>query len=137
MKIAREVAGWLDETIKRLGPLSGAANLAGVLTVGMPIVDTQDEDWDYVMDVNLKGVFNCVRAELQRMDKDASIVNASSVAGLKGKAIISRVSSFPLSRSRERHAVGANSSCFHVWLLKPVLIFKIFNTDRNADFEIC
>ena len=36
------------------------------------------------MDVNLRGVFNCIRAELQRMDKDASIVSTSSVAGLKG-----------------------------------------------------
>lgn len=38
------------------------------------------------MDVNLRGVFNCIKAELQRMDKDASIVSASSVAGLKGVA---------------------------------------------------
>lgn len=36
------------------------------------------------MDVNLRGVFNCIMAELQRMDKDASIVSTSSVAGLKG-----------------------------------------------------
>lgn len=43
-----------------------------------------DEDWDSVMDVNLRGVFNCIRAELQRMDKNASIVSGSSVAGLRG-----------------------------------------------------
>lgn len=87
VKIAKEVDDWLDETIKHLGPLSGAANLAGVLSINKQIVDTKDEDWDSIMDVNLKGVFNCVRAELQRMDKDASIVSASSVAGLKGKAL--------------------------------------------------
>ena len=86
VKNAREVADWLDETIQHLGPLSGAANLAGVLLTGKHIVDTEDEDWDSVMDVNLRGVFNCVRAELQRMEKDASIVSASSVAGLKGKS---------------------------------------------------
>ncbi len=38
------------------------------------------------MDVNLKGVFNCIRAEIQRMGNGASIVSASSVAGLKGVA---------------------------------------------------
>ncbi|KAL9135134.1 MAG: hypothetical protein Q9175_003671, partial [Cornicularia normoerica] len=84
VKNRQEVGDWLDETIKQLGPLTGAANLAGVLMVGKQIVDTKDEDWDFVMDVNLRGVFNCIRAELQRMDKDASIVSASSVAGLKG-----------------------------------------------------
>ena len=80
----REVGEWLDETVKHLGPLNGAVNLAGVLSSGTQIADTTDEEWDSVMDVNVKGVFNCIRAELQRMDKDASIVNISSVAGLRG-----------------------------------------------------
>ena len=80
----REVGEWLDETVKLMGPLNGAVNLAGVAKNRQLIADTNDEDWDFVMDVNLKGVFNCIRAELQRMDKDASIVSASSVAGLRG-----------------------------------------------------
>lgn len=84
VRIGQEVGDWLDETIKRLGPLNGAANLAGVFMFGTRIVDTQDEDWDRVVGVNLKGVFNCIRAELQRMEKDASIVSTSSVSGLRG-----------------------------------------------------
>ena len=84
VRSGQEVGDWLDETIEHLGPLNGAANLAGVLTNGKQIVDTKDEDWDFTMNVNLKGVFNCIRAELQRMDKDASIVSTSSVAGLRG-----------------------------------------------------
>lgn len=58
--------------------MNAAANLAGVLSTGKQIVDTTDADWDSIMDVNLRGVFNCVRTELQRMEKDASIVSASS-----------------------------------------------------------
>lgn len=81
---SQEVRDWLDETVKQLGPLTGAANLAGVFKAGKQIADMEDEDWDFVMDVNVKGVFNCIRAQLQRMDKDASIVNASSIAGLQG-----------------------------------------------------
>ena len=84
VKNSQEVHDWLDETVIRLGPLTSAANLAGVFKAGKQIADTQDEDWDFVMDVNVKGVFNCIRAQLQRMDKDASIVNASSIAGLHG-----------------------------------------------------
>lgn len=86
VKIGQEVGDWLDEAIKHLGPLTGAANLAGILRTGKQIVDTTDEDWDSVLDVNLKGVFNCIRAELQRMDREASIVSTSSVAGLRGSA---------------------------------------------------
>lgn len=84
---ANEVEAWLDETIKELGGLHGAANLAGVLAppgVHAMLKDVTDEHWDLVMNVNLKGSFNCMRAEIQRMEKDASIVNASSVAGLRG-----------------------------------------------------
>jgi len=82
---ADEVGAWLDETVKELGGLHGAANLAGILkSTGKDVKELTDDDWDAVLDVNLRGVFNCVRAELQRMEKDASIVNASSVAGLKG-----------------------------------------------------
>lgn len=84
VRISQEVDDWLDETIKHLGPLNGATNLAGVVGNGKRIVDTQDEDWDRVVNVNVKGVFNCIRAELQRMEKDASIVSTSSVAGMRG-----------------------------------------------------
>jgi NAD(P)-dependent dehydrogenase (short-subunit alcohol dehydrogenase family) len=80
------VSSWLDETITYFGALHGAANLAGILgTVGVKkISEMEDEDWDTVMDVNLKGVFNCLRAELQLIEEGGSIVNAASVAGLKG-----------------------------------------------------
>lgn len=84
MTNARAVGDWLDNTINHLGPLTGAVNLAGVIKTGRTIAETADEDWDAVMDVNVKGVFNCIRAQLQRMDCDASIVNASSTAGLRG-----------------------------------------------------
>ena len=83
-----EVAAWLDETVKELGPLNGAANMAGVVGRSgfepYSIRDTPDEAFDFILNVNLKGVFNCVRAELQRMGEGASIVNAASVAGLRG-----------------------------------------------------
>lgn len=46
--------------------------------------DVTDEHWDPIMNVNLKGSFNCMRAEIQRMEEDASIINASSMAGLRG-----------------------------------------------------
>ena len=84
---AHEVASWLDECISRFKKIDGAANLAG--TIGSSILlkniaELSDEDFDSVINVNVKGVFNCLRAELQRMQRGASIVNAASVAGLIG-----------------------------------------------------
>jgi 3-oxoacyl-[acyl-carrier protein] reductase len=47
-----------------------------------------EEDWDLVVDTNLKGAFNCIQAVLRPMIKQRSgkIINISSVAGLMGNA---------------------------------------------------
>ena len=45
-----------------------------------------DDDYNLVMNVNLLGVWNCMRAELNNMKSGGSIVNASSAAGLIGFA---------------------------------------------------
>ncbi|KAL9037500.1 MAG: hypothetical protein Q9214_005677 [Letrouitia sp. 1 TL-2023] len=88
-----EVNSWLDETVARFGKLDGAANLAGITGIrgaeGPKVIEeTRDDDFDAVIDVNLKGVFYSVRGELQRMKgedfKGGSIVNAASIAGLIG-----------------------------------------------------
>ena len=83
---SQEVATWLDETIEQFGKLDGAANLAGIVgdSFGNTTVqDMTDQQWDTVMEVNVRGVFNCLRAELQRM-KSGSIVNATSAGGTGG-----------------------------------------------------
>jgi NAD(P)-dependent dehydrogenase (short-subunit alcohol dehydrogenase family) len=45
-----------------------------------------NEEWDFLIRVNLTGVFYCMRAELRVMAGPGSIVNAASVAGLEGYA---------------------------------------------------
>ncbi|KAL8740024.1 MAG: hypothetical protein Q9190_007223 [Brigantiaea leucoxantha] len=95
-----DVESWLDATIAEFGHLDGAANLAGIEggdTGVRGVVDTDEAEFDKVISVNLKGVFNCLKGELKRMIVDGaddakekgrggSIVNASSVAGLTGGA---------------------------------------------------
>ena len=72
--------------MKQLGGLHGAVNLVGLLGVTgvKKISEMEDKEWNFVMDVNLRGVFNCIRAELQRIGEGSSITSAASVAGLKG-----------------------------------------------------
>jgi NAD(P)-dependent dehydrogenase (short-subunit alcohol dehydrogenase family) len=58
--------------------------IAGVF--GKRIVDYTDDDWNKVININLTGVFNCLRAQLGSIEKGGSIVNLASVAGLRGFA---------------------------------------------------
>ncbi|RDW80308.1 NAD(P)-binding-containing protein [Coleophoma cylindrospora] len=87
---------WIAATVAHFGqPIAGAANLAGVFgrSIGRDIGSVRnitDEEFDWVMAVNTKGVLNCLRAELPSMQTGSqgrgggSIVNASSGAGLVG-----------------------------------------------------
>ncbi|KAJ9493786.1 hypothetical protein H2202_010714 [Exophiala xenobiotica] len=80
---SREVDAWIQKTVEQLGRLDGAVNFAGIVRLGA-ITEASDEDWERTMAINCSGVFYCLRAELKSMLDGGSIVNASSVAGLRG-----------------------------------------------------
>ena len=83
---AVEVEALMDEVVRTYGRLDCAFNNAG--TVGKPSSTAQctEEDWDWVIGVNLKGVFLCLKYEIAHMLQQGhgAIVNAASVAGLVG-----------------------------------------------------
>lgn len=82
-----DVQALLQKTVEKFGRLDIAFNNAGIEGNWMPIVDQSEEDWDRVIGINLKGVWLCLKHELQQMLKQGSrgaIVNMSSVAGLMG-----------------------------------------------------
>ena len=70
-----------------LGPVSILVNNAGVTRDGLAL-RMSEEDWDTVVDTNLKGAFNAVNAFQRTILKadDARIINMSSVIGLMGNA---------------------------------------------------
>jgi NAD(P)-dependent dehydrogenase (short-subunit alcohol dehydrogenase family) len=78
----------IQKTIEKFGRLDLAFNNAGVEGQWKPIIEQSEEDWDSVIDINLKGVWLCLKYEIQQMLKQGSgaIVNMSSVAGLMGAA---------------------------------------------------
>jgi len=88
----KAVEAWIDSTASKYGRLDGAVNLAGVIgkQIGIANVeDIDDDDWDFILGVNLNGVLNCMRAEIKAMTKlgkGGSIVNAASIAGIMGLA---------------------------------------------------
>lgn len=82
-----EIKHALDETIKVFGRLDMAFNNAGVEEKNAdPTAEETIEEWDRVINVNLRGVFLCMKYELQLMLKQGggSIVNTSSGAGIIG-----------------------------------------------------
>lgn len=82
------VSAVADRAVSELGGLDIWVNNAG-LYPNVPIMDVAIEDWDKVMDVNLRGVFIGGRQAAKRMidsGKGGVIVNTVSTAGFKGVA---------------------------------------------------
>ncbi len=77
----------IDHVIKEFGKLDILVNNAGI-TRDTLIMRMDEADWDAVLDVNLKGVFNCSKAAIRPMMKQryGRIVNISSVSGQAGQA---------------------------------------------------
>ena len=70
--------GWVDagkmveETITRFGKIDVLVNNAGVTRDGGLMLRMKEEDWHLVIDINLKGVFNCSKAAVKHMAKQRS-----------------------------------------------------------------
>lgn len=93
----RQVAAWVSdvtnvadceravaETVKQFGRLDVLANTAGVWVEGDP-AETSEEEWDWCIDVNLKGTFfMCSRAIPELKKTRGAIINVASDAGLIG-----------------------------------------------------
>jgi 3-oxoacyl-[acyl-carrier protein] reductase len=77
----------IEQAIKQFGKIDILVNNAGI-TRDMLILRMEEPDWDAVLDVNLKGVFNCSKAAIRPMMKQryGRIVNISSVSGQAGQA---------------------------------------------------
>ena len=89
-----DVQAWVDDVVAKYGRIDVLINNAGITRDGLFVKYKNDElvsqmseeAWDMVINVNLKGVFNCAQAVTPTMIKQESgvILNASSIVGLYG-----------------------------------------------------
>ena len=82
-----DVENMVESAIGRFGRIDILINNAGIARDKL-ILRMTEEDWDAVLDVNLKGTFNCTKAVIKHMSKQRSgkIVNIASVVGEMGNA---------------------------------------------------
>ena len=77
-----EVEKMVKEVVRKFGKIDILVNNAGIYPF-VSLIEMKEEDWNKVIDINLKGVFNCTKAVIPEMIKAKSgcIINISSIAG--------------------------------------------------------
>lgn len=85
---ADQVNAAIEQTVEAFGGIDFAFNNAGIEQPVKPLAEVTDEEWNGLIDVNLKGVFLGMKYQVPQMLKQGggAIVNTSSGAGVKGIA---------------------------------------------------
>ena len=79
----KEVENLFNKTIKEFGSVDILVNNAGIFPF-VPFLAMKEEDWDKVLDVNLKSVFLCSQEAAKVMKEGGKIINISSIASFVG-----------------------------------------------------
>ncbi|MBX9933363.1 MAG: glucose 1-dehydrogenase [Methylobacterium sp.] len=84
----KRVEAAVGQVIERFGRLDVAFNNAGVENKAAPLHEIELEEWDRILDINLRGTFVCMKHELAQMVRQGGgvVVNTSSGAGIRGVA---------------------------------------------------
>ncbi|WP_059104652.1 3-oxoacyl-[acyl-carrier-protein] reductase [Shouchella shacheensis] len=111
---AEQVGAMMKETTKAFGALDILVNNAGITRDNL-LMRMKEDEWDQVIDTNLKGVFNCAKAASRPMMKQRSgrIINVSSVVGVMGNPgqanyVAAKAGVIGLTKSLARELAGRN-----------------------------
>ena len=87
IKNIEDVENAIKTIIDKWGKIDILVNNAGVTSDNL-LIKMKESEWDHVIDVNLKGTFNCIKSVIPHMLKKRSgkIINITSVVGISGNA---------------------------------------------------
>lgn len=87
ISVLAEAERMIEKALEKFGKIDILVNNAGITRDNL-LLRMKEEDWDAVINVNLKGVFNCTKAVLRSMMKQRAgkIINVASVVGIMGNA---------------------------------------------------
>ncbi|HOE18257.1 MAG TPA: SDR family oxidoreductase [Syntrophorhabdaceae bacterium] len=82
---ANDVAGMIKATMDAFGRLDILFNNAGYPMVPTPLIDVEEELWDKIMDVNVKGIFLACKyaVPIMRQQGGGVIINTASISGVR------------------------------------------------------
>jgi 3-oxoacyl-[acyl-carrier protein] reductase len=82
---SEQVTAMVKETVDRFGKLDILVNNAGITKDNL-LMRMKEEEWDDVININLKGVFLCIKAVTRQMMKQrvGRIINIASIVGVSG-----------------------------------------------------
>jgi NAD(P)-dependent dehydrogenase (short-subunit alcohol dehydrogenase family) len=138
---ASDVENLIDQTIRRYGRIDCAVNNAAI-EGQKQFLDWTEAEWDETIDINLKGVWLCMKGEIPHMLKQGggAIVNISSVAGLigfplHGPYVAAKHGVLGLTKSASmefaKQGVRVNTVCPGV-ILTPMLEKGFIDNKENA-----
>jgi NAD(P)-dependent dehydrogenase (short-subunit alcohol dehydrogenase family) len=114
------VADMVERVTAHYGRIDILANIAGGFTMGPPVHETEDRDWNFMLDLNARTVFNTCRAVIPHMlsQGGGKIVNVSARAATEGKGhmapyCVSKAAVITLTQSlaAEHKDNGVNVNC--------------------------
>jgi NAD(P)-dependent dehydrogenase (short-subunit alcohol dehydrogenase family) len=128
-----DVAAMMEQTVKKFKTIDVLVNCAGVWIPGQNLIDTPEENWDKVIDTNLKGTYFCCQAAGRVMagQNSGNIINISSQVGLNpgtggGAYSISKAGIIMMTRQLALELAAKN---IRVNAIAPGIVKTDFNID--------
>ena len=140
-----QVEDLVKRTVAEFGRLDAAFNNAGVMAKISYTAETSREEWDRVIDINLRGVWSSMKYELRQMERQGSgaIVNNASVGAITGNPgiasyIASKHGVIGLTRTAalEYISKGIYVNAVNPGLIDTQIARDVVNGDENAYADI-